>query len=175
MLSTWQEKPSCEKEPVIVKSQLGVDETGMILVVNKKPVIVLPIAARHLFGFRSVGMFSSKGVHVVNHGCSKIARKIIWELHTAANEMVINVPECISLSNSCKVVPTEGTNVVCCRTSFWALLLPHPSHSPWARLPSSISSPSHIGHSEAYISSLLLSPELHNQMQTHVACSPLDG
>lgn len=55
----------------------GVDEAGMILVVNKKAVIVLPIAARHMFAFISVGFFSSVGINVVNHGRSTIAREII--------------------------------------------------------------------------------------------------
>lgn len=46
------------KSPVI-KSQLGVDENGMTLVVNKKPVIVLPIAARHL-DLEVLGCFHQK-------------------------------------------------------------------------------------------------------------------
>lgn len=51
-----------------------VDEAGMILVVNK-PVIALLITAKHVFGFATLGLFSSIGISVVNHGCSKIARK----------------------------------------------------------------------------------------------------
>ena len=57
--------------------------------------------------------------------------------------MVINVLEFISLSNSFYTVPVEGINVVCCRSLQQVLLLSHSAHSPWARSPSSLSSPSY--------------------------------
>lgn len=42
---------------------VGADEAGMISAVNKKPVIMLPIAARHIFRFISIGFFTSIGIN----------------------------------------------------------------------------------------------------------------
>ena len=56
---------------------VGADGAGMIPAVNKKPIIILPISSRHIFGFISIGFITSIGINVVKHGCSKIARKII--------------------------------------------------------------------------------------------------
>ena len=53
----------------------GVDESGMTPVVNK-PATALQRAARHVFRFASLGLFSSIGIRVANHGYSKIARRI---------------------------------------------------------------------------------------------------
>lgn len=55
----------------------GADEARKILVVNKKPITLLSVAARHMFGFISIGLFTSIGINVVKHGCSKVAREII--------------------------------------------------------------------------------------------------
>lgn len=91
-----------------------------------------------------------------------------------ANAMVINVLEFISLSNSLYTVPVEGINVVCCRSLQQTLLLSHAVHFPWARLSSSLSSPSYYRPNTQKTISSLLSPELQNQIQTHVAYSLLE-
>lgn len=57
---------------------VGMDEAGMILIDNKKPVIILPIAVRHMLNLQ---VFSSIGINVVNHGYSKIAWKITSAVH----------------------------------------------------------------------------------------------
>lgn len=48
----------------------------MTLVDNKKPVIGPPILLGICLNLR-VGLLSSIGINVVNHGCSKIASKIM--------------------------------------------------------------------------------------------------
>lgn len=95
-----------------------------------------------MFGFVSVGLFSSIGINVVNHGRSITARKTIWVLNMVANEVVINISEFIPLSHSCKAVPTEGITQGFTQS---ALSLSHCARCPWARLPSSKSSSSPIG------------------------------
>lgn len=152
----------------------GADEARKILVVNKKPITLLSVAARHMFGFISIGLFTSIGINVVKHGCSKVAREIIWVLYMVANAMVINVLEFVSLSNSFYTAPVEGITVVCCRSLQQALLLFHAAHSLWARLSSSPSSPSYYRPNTQKTTSPLLSPELQNQIQTHVAYSLLE-
>lgn len=74
----------------------GVDEAGKVLVVNK-PVIAQLIAARHVLEFAGLGLFSTIGICVVNHGCSKIAREITRGLYTVAYDLVIHTPEFIYL------------------------------------------------------------------------------
>lgn len=55
----------------------GADEARKILVVNKKLITLLSIAARHMFGFISIGLFTSIGINVAKHACSKVAREVI--------------------------------------------------------------------------------------------------
>lgn len=145
----------------------------MIPAVNKKPIIILPISSRHIFGFISIGFITSIGINVVKHGCSKIARKIIWVLYMVYNGVVIKVLEFISLSDSFNTGPVEDVKIVCCRSQYQAFFLSHSAHSSVLDHPL----PSfHLQakHSEGYISSPLLSPELQNQIQTHVAYSLSD-
>lgn len=144
----------------------------MASAVNKKPIL-LPIAARHIFGFISIGFFTSIGINVVKHGCSKIARKIIWVLYMVANGAATKVLEFISLSDSFNTGPMEDVKIVCCWPQYQAFFLSHSAHSPVLDHPL----PSfHLQakHSEGYISSPLLSPKLQNQIQTHVAYSLSD-
>ena len=133
--------------------------SGMISAVNKKPIIILSIAARHIFGFISIGFITSIGINVVKHGCSKIARKIIWVLYMVSNGVVIKVLEFISLSDSFNTGPVEDVKIVCCRSQYQAFFLSHSEHSPVLDHPLPFF---HLQakHSEGYISSPLLSPEL---------------
>lgn len=109
---------------------VGADGAGMISAVNKKPIIILPISSRHIFGFISIGFITSIGINVVKHGCSKIARKIIWVLYMVYNGVVIKVLEFISLSDSFNTGPVEDVKIVCCRSQYQAFFLSHSAHSP---------------------------------------------